>query len=174
MCQTQFLKSLKGHCGLGNAPGLKDTVFVCFMEELLTGTLPLPDDGVHLISKDIVMRAASGTDTAGGFVSMLVSRKKSKYVSNTKGEDGSNYFEPEMEVFVERQDENKAFVLKQTNGARLCVIFTDNNGKQRVMDHASLQYQSMTDPENGYMLKFTASVQPEEPYFYTGAITIRA
>lgn len=179
-------KSLRFVPGTTNAPAIKDTIRVAFMEELKFGdALPSPVAGKHLISADIEFRAAVAANQsatppqeaipAGGCVEFEITRKKNSYKANGKHEDGYTHYEPTLEVYMPLTDEEKAYQLKQYNGAKVFVEFRDTNGRRRVGVSVEMAVDlTIDDNSNVYKITFMFPVMGQEPFLYSGALVIRA
>lgn len=180
------IKSIRFIAGGGNAPGINDTIRMALMEELKFGTLPSPSGTRHLITSDILFRAKVAVNAAavppvteeipaGGCVEMEVVRKKSGYKTNGKAEEGYTSYEPSLEVLVPETDEDKAFILRMFNGARIILFFTDNNGRTRVAVNVLVKVEEgVDDNSNSYKLMFDMGHMRFTPYFYSGAVPMRA
>jgi hypothetical protein len=180
------IKSIRYTPGGGNAPGIHDTIRIAFMEELRYGTLPAPVENKHLISTDVLFRLKVAVDAtatppiteeipAGGCIAIEVVRKKSGYKLNGKAEEGYTAYEPTLEVLVPETHEETSFTLRNLNGARIILFFTDNNGRTRVAVNVLVKVDgSIDDNSNSYKLMFDFGHARFEPYIYTGAVPIRA
>jgi hypothetical protein len=175
MCQTEKVKNIKRNCR-NIVPGLKNKVHFSFMEELLNGALPPPVADKHLISTDIPMRVASGTGAtailAGTFKSFSLADKGNNYKDEPKGEGLNTYYLPEWDLTIEGTDEDKTFSLNAMNGATMCVIAPDNEGRNKVCANVQVTFGEMIDDsKNIYSLKVRALDKMKDPcYFYSGAI----
>ena len=180
------IKSIKFVAGGGNAPGIHDTIRVALMEELRCGTLPASVGTKHQIATDILFRLKIAIDAnavppiteetpAGGCVALEVVRKKSGFKLNGKSEEGYTAYEPMLEVMITEMDEDKEFIVNMFNGARCIIFFTDNNGRTRVAINVLVKLDgSVDDNSNSYKLTFNFGHMRKPPFFYSGAVPIRA
>ena len=176
MCLTQNLKNIKRGCN-NIAPGLKTRVFLCFMEELLNGTLPAPEADKHLILDDIQMRVAAvgpPAVAAGKFKYFDLAEKGNKYTDNAQGEGQMTYYQPEWDLIIEGIDEDKSFSLNSMNGADMCVVAPDNEGRMIVCDTVRVTFGQMIDDSNNkYDIKIKSiNKLKKTPYFYSGAVPL--
>ena len=174
---SQNLKALYRQIGTGNATGFKTRFFLGFMEELKFGdTLPSPEPNSFNIAVPIEFRAAvaanASTNTPaipkGGVVPIDISDKKSSYDAGAKTEHGYTNYTPKFTCFIAKTNPTADFILHSCNGALLFVVFTDNNGFQRVMVNAEIDVKpQVQENENGYTLTFTCGTLPKPLYYIT-------
>jgi hypothetical protein len=169
MCNRANLKTIKGLCGEGSAPEMKNWVFVTTMEDILT--IPTMASESFGLSLDISMRppSASGVTPVvekGKWERWDVAKTDSGYSANRK----DNHYEPKFEYFIERLDEVKTYILAKARGEKLAVIGTDNNGKPRLMTNAEIMFDEQTKGKNGYKVEFVCGPVPDPLPFYMGTV----
>lgn len=166
MCERNHLKAIKGLCGEGNAPDMKDWVYVAYMSDVKE--FPNMDSNTWRIGNDLVMTAPVGAIPAGRFEKWQVSKTDSGYMGGKK----DDHFEPKFEFFIEKLDEIKTFILAKARGERLVVIATDNNGKPRLMREAELMFDEQTKGKNGYKIDFSCGKIPDPLPYYMGKVQL--
>jgi hypothetical protein len=164
MCERNHLKTIKGLCGEGNAPEMKDWVFVTPMSDIKE--VPQMDSNTWRIGQDLIMTPAVGDIPAGKFEKWQVAKTDSGYSAGKK----DTHYEPKFEYFIEKLDEIKTFILAKARGENLAVVGTDNNGKPRLMTDAHLMFDEQTKGKNGYKVEFTCGSIPDPLPFYTGKV----
>lgn len=163
---SDTLADILKQCGDGNAPGLKQKIYIEKQSNI--EAIPATDADSHIISGVITMK---DTNT---FHVFDISKYEQEFKVTTEGDEDSNTKKAELKFFISKIDAVKSRILDtNSNGCPLIVIPTDKNGQRRLMgdleDGAYMKIEETATPKNGYNVTITSEAN-HVPYFLTGAI----
>ncbi len=167
-------KNIRSQCGVGNAPGIRSTMWICKKNEVTAITAAA--DGVIAGASAFTMSGAPNVGSFNVFELTPVLGKKT-FETPMEGEMGGKLWVPAFTGFINGSTGNKSNILTSFVGCPCLIIFKDKTGKRWLIgdldDGVYVDVvQKINEGENGYELTINGDGFGYMPYELNDNVTL--